>query len=673
MTNLSRIQIGTSNTDCTQLILKSKYKVKSIIMDPFGSTKLRFQYPSAYNFAINDENYSNQNFIYNININKKPGIVLGNLNGWTNNLTITCLPDNFLLDLQCLINFIPENYGDIEINNIINSEKKYKFGIVIPTFGRYSYLKTCFESLSNCVLEDCIIVIVDESMTKEVNQDKIDTTQFIKSYNFLIPTIKIYKKNHKNMFDSINVGLDILGQVCDYLMTLDSDTIHNKNFIPKLCDTYFNVKNDYPDKSNNLLVLSGFNTKKHTYIDNDEHNYYIKNTVGGCHLFFNALDYWKHIRYTLISYKWDTNIYNLVNRLNGIIAVTKPSVIEHIGKISSVRVDNIPYDSSIDFNLDNTEIINKKLYLICEDLELENKQTWIIDVFKNEFVKYSGLNFVSDPAIADIIWIIGMGIEKIKHLKTIDLTKKKIITTIHHIDWDKIDLFNENFNLIKDITTNFHVICNKVYGDLIKLTQKPIVIANFWINENLFYPITNKNQLRNKYLIPEESYCVGSFQRDTEGKKLCLKPKLSKGPDIFIKIVSDMHVKNNNLLIILTGRRRNYIIGELEKKSIKYLYFPMINSLELNELYNCLDLYIVSSRVEGGPRAIIECGIAKVPLISTDVGISELILNNESIYDKNNPLTYSNAKPNVIYAYEKSNNYTIENYLQKFITKLFVE
>ena len=27
----------------------------------------------------------------------------------------------------------------------------------------------------------------------------------------------------------------------------------------------------------------------------------------------------------------------------------------------------------------------------------------------------------------------------------------------------------------------------------------------------------------------------------------------------------------------------------------------------LNELMNCLDLYIVASRVEGGPRAINEC------------------------------------------------------------------
>ena len=43
----------------------------------------------------------------------------------------------------------------------------------------------------------------------------------------------------------------------------------------------------------------------------------------------------------------------------------------------------------------------------------------------------------------------------------------------------------------------------------------------------------------------------------------------------------------------------------------------MVNFDQLNELYNCLDLYIVSSRLEGGPQAIIECALSKTPIIST--------------------------------------------------------
>ena len=40
----------------------------------------------------------------------------------------------------------------------------------------------------------------------------------------------------------------------------------------------------------------------------------------------------------------------------------------------------------------------------------------------------------------------------------------------------------------------------------------------------------------------------------------------------------------------------------------------MLTVEQINELYNILDLYIVASRVEGGPQAILECGITKTLL-----------------------------------------------------------
>ena len=53
----------------------------------------------------------------------------------------------------------------------------------------------------------------------------------------------------------------------------------------------------------------------------------------------------------------------------------------------------------------------------------------------------------------------------------------------------------------------------------------------------------------------------------------------------------------------------------------------MVSFKELNELYNLLNLYVVSSRYEGGPQAIMECALIKTPIISTDVGIASEILS----------------------------------------------
>ena len=103
----------------------------------------------------------------------------------------------------------------------------------------------------------------------------------------------------------------------------------------------------------------------------------------------------------------------------------------------------------------------------------------------------------------------------------------------------------------------------------------------------------NKKELRNRYKFDEKDFLVGSFQRDTEGHDL-MSPKLIKGPDIFIKIVSNLYKSNKNLKIVLAGKRRQYVISELENQNIPYKYFEMTDFDMLNELYNILDLYLVT-------------------------------------------------------------------------------
>ena len=82
-----------------------------------------------------------------------------------------------------------------------------------------------------------------------------------------------------------------------------------------------------------------------------------------------------------------------------------------------------------------------------------------------------------------------------------------------------------------------------------------------------------------------------------------------------------MKEQGKNVEVVLGGLRRQYITTQLDKIGIKYHYFEMVDLEVINELYNCLDLYLVSSRYEGGPRSIFEASILKAPIISTDVGV----------------------------------------------------
>ena len=121
--------------------------------------------------------------------------------------------------------------------------------------------------------------------------------------------------------------------------------------------------------------------------------------------------------------------------------------------------------------------------------------------------------------------------------------------------------------------------------------------------------------------------------------------------------------------VVLTGYRRNYIINKLTEQNIPYRYFEKTNIESLNELYNILDLYIVSSRTEGGPQSIVESAITKTPIISTDVGIASEILHEDSLFNMKN---FTVSKPDVEYALNSVQKYLIPNYFDNFL-ELFEE
>lgn len=344
---------------------------------------------------------------------------------------------------------------------------------------------------------------------------------------------------------------------------------------------------------------------------------------------------------------------------------------------SDIYANNL-FNSMVEFKKINQK--NKKIYVVSEELpstHVEFKgEKWICDILKDEFMNFYPECTTTNPLEADIIWYLApwnsrfvpkgkTQIEWINFLKT-----KIVISTIHHIDKNKIAECEKIINFVDQFTTAYHAICNATYytlSDLIK--TKPIYKEFLWINENNFYDMkTEKEKYREKYNFKNNVYLVGSFQKDTEGKSDL--PKLSKGPDIFVDIVSDMKKSGINVEVVLTGLRRTYLTNKLDELDIKYHYFNMTTIQTLNELYCCLDLYLVSSRCEGGPRAIFEAGMTMTPIISTDVGIAKEFMPENSIYDMNNIMTYKNATPNPKKLLENISKLTMKNQMSNILKML---
>ena len=294
-------------------------------------------------------------------------------------------------------------------------------------------------------------------------------------------------------------------------------------------------------------------------------------------------------------------------------------------------------------------------------------ESWIVDRVRNDWYKQNENISTYRIKDSDIIWIISPWLWK--NLPKKYLKKKKVICSIYHIDFEKFDKKDEEDFYKRDQYVDiYHVISKKTYDQVKKLTNKKIISIPFWVDQKLWFEISNKENLRKKYEVSKKDFLIGSFQRDTEGKDL-KTPKLIKGPDIFLDIVNSIYKNNKKLKVILSGKRRNYLIDNFEKLNIPFIYFEMVDLKVLNELYNILDLYIVTSRVEGGPQAILECAVSKTPIVSTDVGVASEILDSKSIFK---PEEFSKAQPSIDIAFKNSQEYIIPNGMVKF-KKMFEE
>jgi len=274
---------------------------------------------------------------------------------------------------------------------------------------------------------------------------------------------------------------------------------------------------------------------------------------------------------------------------------------------------------------------------------LRPSEDWIVDRLVSEWYEYNSDMSVADPSQADVIWLLANWCYRnINHRL---LTDKKVITTIHHIVVEKFDqnkLFD--FQQRDSITDLYHVPNIHTYSIVKQLTKKPVHVIPYWANQNVWRQTGTKADLRKKHGLPLDGYLIGSFQRDTEGYDL-KTPKLEKGPDLFLAAVEKFWQTNKSIHIVLAGWRRQYMMSGLDRLGIRYSYFDRPEQEIINELYQTLDLYPVTSRAEGGPQSLIECGLLNIPVVSRNIGMANRVLSQISICDD---VTLANSSvPNV--------------------------
>ncbi len=129
-----------------------------------------------------------------------------------------------------------------------------------------------------------------------------------------------------------------------------------------------------------------------------------------------------------------------------------------------------------------------------------------------------------------------------------------------------------------------------------------------------------RRRARQELGLPASAFVAGSFQKDGVGWGEGLEPKLIKGPDVLVAALARLHEGIPELVVLLTGPARGYVRRELELRGIPYRHVVAGSRAEFARAYRALDVYLVASRQEGGPKAALEAMACGVPLVSTRVG-----------------------------------------------------
>jgi glycosyltransferase involved in cell wall biosynthesis len=155
------------------------------------------------------------------------------------------------------------------------------------------------------------------------------------------------------------------------------------------------------------------------------------------------------------------------------------------------------------------------------------------------------------------------------------------------------------------------------------LPDEQIAIIPIGVDLTKFSPPSpaQRGAARAKYGVPEDAFCIGSFQKDGNGWEEGETPKLIKGPDVFLECIAQLARRYPNLYVLLTGPARGYVKAGLQKIGVRYGHSFFEDYYQVAECYHALDAYLITSRNEGGPKALMESWATTTPLVSTKVGM----------------------------------------------------
>lgn len=213
----------------------------------------------------------------------------------------------------------------------------------------------------------------------------------------------------------------------------------------------------------------------------------------------------------------------------------------------------------------------------------------------------------------------------------------RAIATLFHGDFGISPALDTKLNQFLQLAPSLSrvVVANRIMFDRLiswGVPEYKLVLIPIGVDLTQFYPVPpdKKSRLRDHYGIPTDAVCIGSFQKDGEGWGEGKNPKFIKGPDVFVEVVTQLSGRFP-VHCLLTGPSRGYVKDALLARGIPFTHRFFVDYFEIADFYRCLDLYLVASREEGGPKSVLEAPACGVPVVSTRVGMAPQVIHDNGL------------------------------------------
>jgi glycosyltransferase involved in cell wall biosynthesis len=225
------------------------------------------------------------------------------------------------------------------------------------------------------------------------------------------------------------------------------------------------------------------------------------------------------------------------------------------------------------------------------------------------------------------------------------------VDAIHCLNESSIELFRDtDQEMLPPIATWIHHVTNwsahhqmaidrssaitvctrgwKEYLDARTLGHLPVTIVPHGVDTDFFRPVEVSP---GRFGIPENRFVLGFV-----GTKGSDSDYGRKGTDVLLDVVRKAAVHSPNMHVVLGGLGWEKELAQLKTLGISASATGYIRKSDLPALYSALDVYLLTSRVEGGPCTVFEAMACETAVVSTRVGaVPELIVDGVNGYTAN--------------------------------------